>query len=216
VAVALESVTARYAPDEPPVLDAFDLRIEPGRRIAIVGESGVGKTTVTNLLFRFLDPAAGRITIGGQDIRDLRQEDVRSTFALTGQEAHVFNSTIRENLLLARPRRGGRRAGRGAAAGAACGPADDVPELGLDTLVGEEGSRLSGGQRQRLVLARALLVDAPVLILDEPTAHLDLETAAALMHDVFAAGGARSILLITHRQEGPDLVDEVVRLERRV
>ena len=90
----------------------------------------------------------------------------------------------------------------------------DTLPLGLDTLVGEEGSRLSGGQRQRLVLARALLVDAPVLILDEPTAHLDPETAEDLMQDIFATGGDRSILLITHRQEGLDLVDEVVRLGR--
>ena len=87
--------------------------------------------------------------------------------------------------------------------------------LGLDTLVGEEGSRLSGGQRQRLVLARALLVDAPVLVLDEPTAHLDPETAEELMRDVFAAAGEQSILLITHRPEGLDLVDEVVELARR-
>jgi ATP-binding cassette, subfamily C, bacterial CydC len=209
--VALEAVTVRYTPHGSLVLDGLDLLIEPGRRIALVGESGAGKTTVTNLLFRFLDPESGRITIGGQDVRSMRQEDVRRTFALAGQEAHVFNSTIRENLLLARP--GGSDAVLMEALRRArlTGWVASLP-LGVDTLVGEEGSRLSGGQRQRLVLARALLVDAPVLVLDEPTAHLDPETAEELMRDVFATAGGQSILLITHRREGLDLVDEIIEL----
>ncbi len=156
VTVALEGVTARYAVDEPAVLDDFDLRLEPGRRVALVGPSGAGKTTVTNLLLRFLDPERGRVTIGGRDVRDYRQEDVRRTFALAGQEAHVFDSTIRENLRIGRPEatepeleEALRRARLG----------DWVASLpdGLDTLVGEDGSRLSGGQRQRLTVARALL-----------------------------------------------------------
>ena len=194
------------------MLDGFDLVLPPGGRVALIGESGAGKSTVVNLLFRFLDPEAGRVTIGGSDIRSLRQEDVRRTFALAGQEAHVFNSTIRENLLLAQPEATEvelievlRRA-----------RLDEwlatLPR-GLDTLVGEEGSRLSGGQRQRLVLARALLVGAPVLVLDEPTAHLDPATAEQLMQDVFAAVDGQSILLITHRREGLDLVDRVIELE---
>ena len=209
--VTLESVTARYLPDTEPVLEGLDLVLEPGRRIAIVGESGAGKTTIVNLLLRFLDPECGRIMIDGQDLRELRQADVRRTFALAGQEAHVFNSTIRENLLVGRP-------------GASDPELEDALRrarlytwvaslpLGLGTLVGELGSRLSGGQRQRLVLARALLVDAPVLVLDEPTAHLDHETAEELMWDVFTAAGGRSILLITHRPEGLDLADEIVEL----
>ncbi len=210
VAVALERVTARYTPHGPPVLEGFDMRIEPGRRIALVGESGSGKTTVTNLLLRFLDAEAGRVTIGGQDIRGMRQESVRATFALAGQEAHVFNSTIRENLLLAKPDAGDAALTEALRRARLAEWVGTLP-LGLDTLVGEEGSRLSGGQRQRLVLARALLVDAQVLILDEPTAHLDVETAEELLRDVFAST-QRSILLITHRREGLDLVDEVIGL----
>jgi ATP-binding cassette, subfamily C, bacterial CydC len=211
--VVLESVTARYAPELPPALSGFDLRLEPGRRIALVGPSGSGKTTVTNLLLRFLDPEEGRVTLAGHDVRDLRQRDVRRTFALAGQDAHVFNSTIRANLSLARP-------------GATDAELEDalqrarlgkwvasLPE-GLETRVGEEGTRLSGGQRQRLTVARALLSDAPVLVLDEPTAHLDPETAEVLIRDILAAAGDRSVLLITHRPEGLDLVDEVVELER--
>ncbi len=148
-AVALEGVTARYASGEQPALEGFDLRLDPGARVALVGPSGAGKTTVTNLLFRFLDPEQGRVTIDGRDLREYRQADVRRTFALAGQEAHLFTSTIRENLRLARPdateselEEALRRARL----------ADWVASLpdGLDTLVGEQAARLSGGQRQRL------------------------------------------------------------------
>ena len=211
VAVALESVTARYAPDGPTVLDRLDLQIEPGSRVALVGENGAGKTTVTNLLFRFLDPESGQVTIDGQDVKTMRQEDVRRTFALAGQEAHVFNSTIRENLLLARPDAQEAELTQALERARLADWVATLP-LGLDTLVGEEGSRLSGGQRQRLVLARALLADAPVLVLDEPTANLDPETATELIRDVFSTASGQSILLITHRREGLDLVDEVVEL----
>jgi ATP-binding cassette, subfamily C, bacterial CydC len=210
--VELRGVTARYDGAAQPALEGFDLRLEPGRRVALVGPSGAGKTTVTSLLLRFLDPEDGSVTIDGRDARAYRQADVRRLFALAGQEAHVFDTSIRENLRIGRPtateaeledalRRVRLREWVAA-----------LPD-GLDTLVGEEGTRLSGGQRQRMTLARALLADAPVLVLDEPTAHVDPETAGALLEDLLDAARDRTVLLITHRPEALERMDEVVRLE---
>jgi ATP-binding cassette, subfamily C, bacterial CydC len=210
-AVALEGVRARYAPNQPPALDGVDLRLDPGGRVALVGPSGAGKTTVVNLLVRLLDPEAGRVTLGGRDLREYRQEDVRRAIAVAGQDSHLFSTTIQANVRLART-------------DATDGEIEDalrrarlldwvrsLPD-GWDTLVGEEGRELSGGQRQRLVIARALLANAPVLVLDEPTAHLDSATAERLIADVIDAAADCTVLLITHRSEGLDRMDEVVAL----
>jgi thiol reductant ABC exporter CydC subunit len=209
--VALEGATARYASADEPAVSGLDLRLEPGRRVALVGPSGAGKTTVTNLLLRFLDPEAGRVTIDGHDLREYRQADVRATFALAGQDAHVFNSTIRANLELARSGSSDEELWQALSRAQLARWVSTLPD-GLDTVVGEEGTQLSGGQRQRLTLARALVSDAPVLLLDEPTAHLDPANAEALVRDVLTAADGRSVLLITHRPEGLDLVDEIVAL----
>jgi thiol reductant ABC exporter CydC subunit len=210
-AVALEDVRARYAPGERPALDGVSLRLEPGCRVALVGRSGAGKTTVVNLLLRFLDPEAGRVTLAGRDVREYRQEDVRRAIAVAGQDSHLFSASIRENVCLARPGASDGEIERALRRARLWPWVAGLPD-GLDTAVGEEGRELSGGQRQRLVLARALLVDAPVLVLDEPTAHLDPSTARALVDDVFAAVAGRSVLLITHRLEGLELVDEIIRI----
>lgn len=209
--VALEGVAARYEPTEPRALEGLSLRLEAGRRVAIVGPSGTGKTTVVNLLLRFLDAESGRVTIGGRETCEYTQDTVRHTFAVAGQDAHLFDSSIRENLRLARPGAGDEALLQALELASIDRWVASLPE-GLDTMVGEDGMELSGGQRQRLVLARAFLAEAPVLVLDEPTAHLDRATALTLMDDVMASAGSRSVLLITHRPEGLDAMDEVIAL----
>jgi ATP-binding cassette, subfamily C, bacterial CydC len=210
-AIVLEDVRVRYAPGEPPALDGVSLRLEPGRRVALLGPSGGGKTTVVNLLLRFIDPEAGRVTLGGRDLRDFRQEDVRGAVAVAGQDSHLFSTSIRENLRLARPEATDDELEDALRRARILEWVRGLPN-GWDTLVGEEGRELSGGQRQRLVVARALLADAPVLVLDEPTAHLDGPTAERLIDDVLDTAGDRTVLLITHRSEGLDRMNEVVRL----
>jgi len=209
--VALDDVRARYAPHEPPALDGLNLRLDPGRKLALVGPSGAGKTTVVNLLLRFLDPEAGHVRLAGRDLREYRQDDVRRAIAVAGQDSYLLSASIRDNVRLARPDATDAEIADALRHARIWSWVERLPD-GLDTPVGEDGRELSGGQRQRIAIARALLVDAPVLVLDEPTAHLDPATATELVADVFAAAGDRSILLITHRPEGLDLVDEVVSL----
>ncbi len=208
-ALALEDVRARYPGQDRPALDGFTLRLDPGERVALVGPSGAGKTTVTNLLLRFLDPEAGRLTLAGHDLRDYRLTDVRRAVAVAGQTAHLFSTSIRDNLRLGRPNATEAEIEDALRRAQILDWVRELPD-GLETQVGELGHELSGGQRQRIVLARALLADAPVLILDEPTAHLDPPTATELVADVFAAAEDRTVLLISHRTEGLELVDRVV------
>jgi thiol reductant ABC exporter CydC subunit len=211
--VACDGVAFSYGDGESWDLRGVDLSLPRGRRVALVGPSGSGKSTVAALLVRFLDPAAGRVTLGDTDLRDLRQADVRARVTLDAQDAYLFATTIRENVRLARP--GASDAEIGDALGAAR-LSDWVASLpdGLETFVGEEGTQVSGGERRRLALARTFLAGAPVIVLDEPTSHLDPETAAALVTDALGAAETNSVLLITHRPEGLELVDEVLTLRQ--
>ncbi|MEU3981506.1 thiol reductant ABC exporter subunit CydD [Streptomyces sp. NPDC026672] len=211
--LVVKGLTARHAGQHRDAIVGLDLTLTPGRRVAVVGPSGSGKTTLAQTLLRFLDPTAGAYTLAGVDAYALDGDDVRRLVGLCAQDAHLFDSSVRENLLLAR-KDADEAALRDALAGARLLDwVDGLPD-GLDTLVGEHGARLSGGQRQRLALARALLADFPVLVLDEPAEHLDLATADALTADLLAATEGRTTLLITHRLAGLDAVDEVIVLDR--
>ncbi|MFD7911627.1 thiol reductant ABC exporter subunit CydD [Streptomyces sp. NPDC059752] len=209
----LTGLTARHPGQERAALRDVELTLEAGRRIAVVGPSGSGKTTLAQVLLRFLDPAEGAYSLGGSDARTLDGDDVRALVGLCAQDAHIFDSSVRENLRLARTGASEEQLRQALAAARLLEWADGLPD-GLDTLVGEHGERISGGQRQRLALARALLADFPVLVLDEPAEHLDLATADALTADLLAATEGRTTVLITHRLAGLEAVDEVLVLDR--
>ncbi|MFD8456820.1 thiol reductant ABC exporter subunit CydD [Streptomyces antimycoticus] len=210
--LVLRGITARHPGQCAPALDGFGLELRPGRRVAVVGPSGAGKSTLAQVLLRFLEIEGGTYSLAGRDAAGLDGDAVRRLVGLCAQDAHVFDSSLRENLRLARPDASDDEL-RAALAGARLLDwVDGLPD-GLDTLVGEQGARLSGGQRQRLALARALLADFPVLVLDEPAEHLDLPTADALTADLLSATQGRTTVLITHRLAGLDAVDEVIVLD---
>ncbi|WP_328495205.1 thiol reductant ABC exporter subunit CydD [Streptomyces sp. NBC_00414] len=210
--VVVKALAARHGGQERDAVAGVDLVLERGRRTAVVGPSGSGKTTLAQVLLRFLDPRGGTYTLGGVDAFGMDGDDVRRMVGLCAQDAHLFDSSVRENLLLA------RKDATDSALRDVLGRvrlldwADGLPD-GIDTLIGEHGARLSGGQRQRLALARALLADFPVLVLDEPAEHLDLATADALTADLLAATEGRTTLMITHRLAGLEAVDEVIVLD---
>jgi ATP-binding cassette subfamily C protein CydCD len=211
--VVIKGLAARHAGQDRDALAGLDLTLEEGRRVAVVGPSGSGKTTLAQVLLRFLDAQEGAYTLAGVDANALHSDDLRKLVGLCAQDAHLFDSSLRENLLLAK--KDATEDELRAALGRArlLDWADSLPD-GLDTLVGEHGARLSGGQRQRLALARALLADFPALVLDEPAEHLDLPTADALTADLLAATEGRTTLLITHRLAGLEAVDEVLVLDQ--
>ncbi|MEU1150155.1 thiol reductant ABC exporter subunit CydD [Streptomyces sp. NPDC005863] len=208
----VEGLRARYEGQDRDALAGVSLTLERGRRIAVVGPSGSGKSTLAQVLLRFLGTREGTYTLGGTDAAALDGDAVRRMVGLCAQDAHIFDSSVRENLLLAKKDATEAELRDALERARLDGWAGSLPD-GLDTLVGEHGARLSGGQRQRLSLARALLADFPVLVLDEPAEHLDLPTADALTADLLSATEGHTTLLITHRLAGLDAVDEVLVLD---
>ncbi|MFB6980701.1 thiol reductant ABC exporter subunit CydD [Streptomyces scopuliridis] len=208
----VRGLAARYPGQRRDALSGLDLTLTAGKRVAVVGPSGSGKTTLAQVLLRFLDAREGGCRLGGTDTATLDGDTVRRFIGLCAQDAHLFDSSVRENLRLARTDATEGEL-RDALRRARLLDWVDALPAGLDTLVGEHGARISGGQRQRLALARALLADFPVLVLDEPAEHLDLATADALTTDLLAATEGRTTLLITHRLQGLDTVDEVIVLD---
>ncbi|MEJ2288086.1 MAG: thiol reductant ABC exporter subunit CydC [Deinococcales bacterium] len=193
-------------------LEEVDVTVAPGRRVAVVGATGSGKTTLVRLLERFTDPTQGTVTLGGIDLRSLRQEDVRARLGVVPQHVTLFQASVRANLAIACPGAPDDALWE-ALSGAALDERIAALPDGLDTLLGEYGSRLSMGERQRLAIARALLKGAPLLLLDEPTAHLDTVTERRVLHALLAPRVDRGVLLVTHRLVGLEDVDEIVVLE---
>ncbi|MER7855774.1 thiol reductant ABC exporter subunit CydD [Streptomyces bacillaris] len=208
----VRGLSARYPGADHDALESLDLTLVPGRRVAVVGPSGSGKTTLAQVLLRFLGASSGTYRLGGVEAARLDGDTVRRSVGLCAQDAHVFDSSIRENLRLARTGATDAELDEALSRARLLEWVRSLPE-GLDTPVGEHGARLSGGQRQRLALARALLADFPVLVLDEPAEHLDLATADALTADLLAATEGRTTVLITHRLAGVEAVDEVLVLD---
>ncbi|WP_433203050.1 thiol reductant ABC exporter subunit CydC [Dactylosporangium sp. CS-047395] len=209
--VRVEGVAAEWVSGRP-VIEDVSFVLAAGARVALVGPSGSGKSTIAALLVRWLDPSAGRITLGGVDLRELRGDDVRRVVGYLGDDAYLFDNTIEANLRIGKPDATGDELAEVLRRARLDGWVRGLPD-GLATQVGEHGVAVSGGQRRRIALARALLADFPVLVLDEPTEHLDEETAVGLLRDLMAATRGRTVLLVTHRTDAREFVDEVLMLK---
>lgn len=211
--VVITGLWMRYAPNTPWALENITVTIPHGTCLGIIGASGSGKTSLLNVVLRFWEYQEGSVTIGGVSLRDLSGETMRSLCAVVAQQTHLFNTSIRQNLLLARPD------ADEADLRAALDRANILDEiltlpLGMDTIVGETGSRLSGGQARRLAIARAVLKDAPILILDEPTEGLDALSEQAVVAALTALMQGRTTLFITHRLENLHDVDCIMVLRQ--
>ena len=206
-----EAVHFRWAPDRAPVFDGLTLEIPEATRVAVLGPSGAGKSTLAAMALKVVAPQQGCVRLGGVDLATLSAAEVHARFAWLSQATHLFDDTIRANLLLARPE----------ADEAALWSALDAARIGetvralpdrLDTWVGEGGTQFSGGQGRRLALARTLLSDAPILVLDEPCAGLDAETERAFLTTLNEVAEGRTLLLIAHRLTGVERLDRIWRL----
>jgi ATP-binding cassette, subfamily C, bacterial CydC len=207
-----DNVSFRYGEGDPFSLEDVSFALEPGRKVAVVGPSGSGKSTLANLILRFRDPQGGEIRLGGRSLSEYAQEDVRRLVSVVPQSTHVFNDTLRNNLLLADPEANDEALELALERARISSFIERLPD-GLDTYVGEHGSRLSGGERRRLAVARALLKDAPLLLLDEPTANLDTVTELEVLASVWEAARDRAALLVTHRLVGMEEMHEILVMD---
>lgn len=196
--ISLQDVSFRYAPDEPLILSSISLEIPAGSTVALVGTSGAGKSTVINLMLRFWDPEAGRILLGGSDLRRYPMMQLRRLFSVVSQDVFLFSDSIRENIRLGRPEASDAEVEEVASRARIHDFITTLPQ-GYDTLVGERGVRLSGGERQRIAIARALLKGAPILVLDEATSSLDAENERAIKEALMERREGRTTIMIAHR-----------------
>lgn len=209
--IRFEHVSFSYR-DGIPVLSDVSFTIPPGQRVALVGVSGAGKSTILSLILRLYDPQAGRILVDGVDIKTYRRESLRGAIAIVLQNSLLFGATIRENIAYGKP---DAEMEEVIAAARAASAHDFITELenGYETILGERGATLSGGQQQRIALARALIRNAPILILDEPTAGLDVASEANVKQALQALTTGRTCLLITHDLDAAADADVVLQLE---
>lgn len=212
-ALQFQSVHFRYPDSDAPVLTDIDLDIPEGRRVAVVGPTGSGKSSLVSLMLRFRDCQRGEIRLGGHPLSQFRGEDLRRMISVVPQRMHLFNATVRENLLLANPQADQAELEAAAATAHIHEYIATLPE-GYDSYVGEAGLKLSGGQARRLAIARALLKDAPIMVLDEPTEGLDAATERQVMDSLLSATTGRTLVLITHRLTGLEHMDEIVVMDR--
>ena len=211
--IEFEDVVFTY-PARPGVqaLDGVTFTVEPGETVALVGPSGAGKTTIIQLLLRFYDPSAGRITFAGDDLCDLDRSDFRRHMALVPQDPVIFAASARENIRFGRPEATDAEVEAAAKAAAAHDFLTALPD-GYDSYVGERGVMLSGGQKQRVAIARAILRDAPVLLLDEATSALDAESERAVQSAVDTLSKDRTTLIVAHRLATVKKADRIVVFE---
>ncbi|MGH7153710.1 MAG: ABC transporter ATP-binding protein, partial [Acetobacteraceae bacterium] len=210
--VAFENVSFAY-PERAPVLRDFDLTIEPGQRVGLVGYSGAGKSTVLALLQRFYDVSGGHILIDGQDIAGVMQDSLRHTMAIVPQDISLFHRSVLENIRYARPSASEEQV-LAAAEMAHCRDFIEALPEGFDTIVGDRGVKLSGGQRQRLAIARALLKDAQILLLDEATSALDTESERAIQAALDRLMHGRTVIAIAHRLSTLSNFDRIIVMDR--
>jgi ABC-type multidrug transport system fused ATPase/permease subunit len=209
--VHFEHVSFEYLPDRP-VLQDIDLDIAAGRTVALIGHTGSGKTTLTSLVPRFYDVAAGRVSVDGQDVRDVTLESLRAAVGVIAQDPFLFSATVRENIAFGRADISAEEVERAARLAQAHEFVERLPQ-GYDTVIGERGITLSGGQRQRIAIARALAVDPRILILDDATASVDATTEAQIRVGLRTAMEGRTTLIIAHRLSTIALADEIVVLD---